>query len=50
VATPFWKATPVKISILLNTTGEVASGSGLTWDKLSRTFNFVHNMTKTWSN
>jgi hypothetical protein len=45
---PLWKKTPVRVPIPLNVTGEVASGSGLTWDKLNHTFNFVQNMTKNW--
>ena len=49
IAAPFWRRSPVRVVIPLNITGHVASGSGLTWDKLNHTFNFVQNMTKTWS-
>ena len=45
---PLWKLSPLKVPIPLNITGEVASGSGLTWDKLTHTFEFVKNMTQTW--
>lgn len=46
---PLWKRTPLKIDIPLNISGEVASGSGLTWDKLSHTTQFINNMTKNWN-
>lgn len=45
---PIFKLTPLKTEIPLNITGEVASGSGLTWEKLNHTFEFVKNMTKNW--
>ena len=48
VTGPIYKATPLKTAIPLNVSGEVAAGSGLTWDKLTHTFEFVKNMTKTW--
>lgn len=49
VTAPLWKRSPVKVPIPLNISGEVASGYGLTWDKLTHTFNFVQNMTKNWT-
>jgi hypothetical protein len=48
VTGPFFKASPLKTEIPLNITGEVAAGSGMTWEKLSHTFEFVKNMTKNW--
>jgi len=48
VTGPFFKATPLRTEIPLNVTGEVAAGSGLTWEKLNHTFDFVKNMTKDW--
>jgi hypothetical protein len=48
VTGPIFKATPLKTEIPLNITGEVAAGTGLTWQKLSHTFEFVKNMTKNW--
>ena len=45
---PVYKATPLKVEVPLNITGEVAAGTGLTWEKLSHTFEFVKNMTKNW--
>ena len=48
VTGPIFKATSLKTEIPLNLTGEVAAGSGLTWDKLTHTFEFVKNMTKNW--
>lgn len=45
---PIFKATPLRTEIPLNVTGEVAAGSGLTWDKLTHTVAFVRNMTKNW--
>lgn len=48
VTGPIFKATPLKTEIPLNITGEVAAGTGLTWEKLSHTFEFVKNMTQNW--
>jgi hypothetical protein len=48
VTGPIFKATPLMTAIPLNITGEVAAGSGLTWEKLSHTFEFVKNMTQNW--
>jgi hypothetical protein len=48
VTGPIFKATSLKTEILLNIIGEVALGSGLTWEKLSNTFEFVQNMTENW--
>ena len=48
VTGPIFKATPLKTEIPLNITGEVAAGSGLTWEKLNHTFEFVKNMTQNW--
>jgi hypothetical protein len=48
VTSPFFRASPLKTEIPLNITGEVAAGSGMTWEKLSHTFEFVKNMTKNW--
>ena len=50
VTGPIFKATSLKTEIPLNITGEVAAGTGLTWDKLTHTFEFVKNMTKNWEN
>ena len=44
----FFKRTSLKTEIPLNITGEVAKGSGLTWDKLNHTYQFVNDMTKNW--
>ena len=46
---PFFRATPLKTEVPLNITGHVASGSDLTWDKLTHTFEFVKNMTRSWN-
>ena len=43
-----FKATPFKTTIPLNATVEVATGTGLTREKLTHTFEFVKNMTKNW--
>ena len=43
-----FKRTFFKAEIPLNVTGQVVSRSGLTWDKLSHTFDFGKNMTKNW--
>lgn len=48
VTGPLFKNSPLRTEIPLNVTGEVAQGSGLTWDKLTHTFEFVKNMTKNW--
>jgi thiaminase len=48
VTGPIFKATPLKTEIPLNITGEVAAGTGLTWEKLTHTFEFVKNMTQNW--
>ena len=48
VAGPLFKRTPLKTEIPLNVTGEISAGSGLTWNKLNHTFEFVKNMTKNW--
>lgn len=45
---PIFKATRLKTEIPLNISGEVAAGTGLTWDKLTHTFEFVKNMTQNW--
>lgn len=45
---PIFRATPLRTEIPLNITGEVAAGTGLTWDKLTHTLAFVKNMTKNW--
>lgn len=50
VAGPIYKKTSLKTEIPLNITGEVAAGSGLTWDKLTHTFEFVKNMSENWKN
>jgi hypothetical protein len=42
---PIYKATGLKTEIPLNITGEAAAGTGLTWEKLTHTFEFVKNMT-----
>ena len=38
---PIFRATPLKAEIPLNITGEVAAGTGLTWEKLPHTYEFV---------
>lgn len=48
VTGPLFRATPLRTAIPLNVTGEVAAGSGLTWDKLNHTYNFVQKMTQNW--
>jgi len=48
VTGPIFRLTPLKTEIPLNVTGEVAAGSGMTWEKLTHTFEFVNNMTKNW--
>jgi thiaminase len=48
VTGPIFRATPLKTEIPLNVTGEVAAGTGLTWEKLTHTFEFVKNMTENW--
>jgi hypothetical protein len=48
VTGPIFKATPLKTEIPLNISGEIAAGSGLTWEKLTHTFEFVKNMTQNW--
>jgi len=48
VTGPIFKATSLRTEIPLNVTGEVASGSGLTWEKLTHTFEFVKDMTQNW--
>jgi hypothetical protein len=48
VTGPIFKATSLQTEIPLNITGEVAAGTGLTWEKLTHTFEFVKNMTKNW--
>lgn len=48
VTGPIFKSTPLNVEIPLNVTGEVAAGSGLTWEKLTHTFEFVQNMTQNW--
>ena len=48
VTGPIFKSTGLKTEIPLNITGEVAAGTGLTWEKLSHTFEFVKNMTQNW--
>ena len=48
VTGPIFRRTPLKTEIPLNVTGEVAGGSGLTWEKLTHTFEFVKNMTQNW--
>nr|WAK84894.1 hypothetical protein [Amicula sp. isolate GU52X-4 cfCalB7] len=45
---PIFKASPLKTEIPLNLVGEITDGSGLTWDKLSHTYEFVQKMTKNW--
>lgn len=45
---PLFKATSLRTEIPLNITGEVAAGTGLTWEKLTHTFEFVKNMTENW--
>ena len=47
---PIFRATPLKTEIPLNITGEVAAGTGLTWEKLTHTYEFVQNMTENWKN
>ena len=46
---PIFRATPLNTEIPLNITGHVASGSDLTWDKLTHTFEFVQNITEYWN-
>ena len=48
VTGPIFRRTPLRTEIPLNITGEVAAGSGLTWNKLTHTFDFVKNMTENW--
>ena len=48
VTEPIFRATPLKTEIPLNVTDKDASGLGLTWEKLSHTFEFVKNMTENW--
>ena len=46
VTGPIFLATPLKTPIPLHISGEMVSGSGLTWEKLTHIFEFVQNMTK----
>lgn len=45
---PIFRASPLRTEIPLNITGEVSAGTGLTWDKLNHTYEFVRNMTQSW--
>ena len=45
---PIFRAASLWTEIPLNVTGEVAKGSGMAWDKLNHTYQFVNNMTKNW--
>ena len=49
VTAKIYQNSPLKVAIPLNITGEVAMGSGLTWDKLNHTVEFVQNMSKNWA-
>jgi len=43
---PIFKVTSLRTEIPLNFTGEVAKGSGITWDTLNHTVKFIANMSK----
>lgn len=48
VTGPLFRASPLKTEIPLNVSVEIASGTGLTCEKLTHTVEFVKKMTQNW--